>query len=342
MNALIDRHHSGLFYSLQLLGDRLGWDVYTPVGDGWWDEGYWAFGREAYGDARLRDQYLDTSDAAWSHWGADGDGLWLTHDRDYPERPIRGVELDRAREMRWDYVMPTVQDNQRGLHRFAVERGARYLYQVGNTNQQIDQSLDPIVLASSEMPILGHGVRYLQEMHAAYRWYEPDHPLRIANFVNYATRTECWPLMPRLWRRLSSFDWVLHGAGMPEGSLHPTTAVAIAMADANWGLHCKPTGDGFGHVLWGWAAVGRPLIGHASHYAGKLGEVLWRDLETCIDLDRHDTDEAADLIRDISHDPERHYAMCRAMRDTFEAYYDPERDAQNIARLLGVSTCGSA
>ena len=333
-NVLVDRHHAGLFYSIQLLGDRLGWHIYTPVGDEWWDQDYWTFGREAYGDDRLRAQYLDTEDASWSSW-CHVPGGWTTFDRDYPDRAINGIGLEQARKMPWTYAMATVQDNQHGFHRFAIEQGARYLYQVGNTNQQVDWSLDPLALVSSEVPILGRGVRYHQEMHLAFRWREPGDARVIKNFVNYASHTECWPQLPRLWRRLSGFGWALHGAGMPDGSLQPTTAVAAAMADAGWGLHCKPTGDGFGHVLWGWAAIGRPVIGHASHYKGKLGEVLWRDLETCIDLDRHSIDEAADLIRDISADPERHYAICHAMRDTFAAYYDPERDALNIARLLG-------
>jgi hypothetical protein len=127
---------------------------------------------------------------------------------------------------------------------------------------------------------------------------------------------------------------MLHGAGMPDGIVAPTTAVADAMADAAWGYHDKVTGDGFGHVLWGWAAIGRPLIGHAGHYRGKLGGVLWRDGETCIDLDKHSLAEAADIIRGTSR--AQHLQMCWAMRDLFETYYDPERDAQDIARLLGV------
>jgi hypothetical protein len=334
-NVLLDRHHAALFYSLQLLGDRLGWNVYTTVGSDWWDEDYWTFGREAYGDARLRDQYLSTDDDAWSHWNGTPSEIWVTQDRDYPWRDIYGVELDLARTMDWDYVMPTVQDNQHGFHHFAVEQGATYLYQVGNTGQQVDWMLDPIALVSSEVPISGRGVRYHQEMHPAYTWREPGDPHHIANFVNYATHMECWSQTPKLWQALSDFGWALYGAGMPNGSLSPTTAVVDAMAAAGWGLHDKVTGDGFGHVLWGWAAIGRPLIGHASHYAGKLGGVLWRDLETCIDLDQHSIEEAAELVRAVSDSPSRHRAMCVAMRKTFEAYYDPEQDARNIAQLLG-------
>jgi hypothetical protein len=341
MKVLIDRHHAGLFYSLQLLGDRLGWDVYTPVGFEWWDEDYWTFGRDAYGDARLRDQYLDVEDAAWSRWRQAGtpwafgaDGLWRQRDRDYPDRDIIGVTLPQARTMHWDYVMATVQDNQHGFARFAREQGARYAYQVGNTNQEVDWSLDPIALVSSEVPILGRGVRYHQEMHPAYHWVDPKGSTkRIASFVNYATHTECWPTTVALSGLLRDHEWSLYGAGMPDGSLQPTTSVAHAMAGSDWALHDKPTGDGFGHVLWGWAAIGRPLIGHASHYAGKLGGVLWRDLETCIDLDRHSIEEAAEIIRGIT--PLRHLVMCKAIHAAYRQHYSPARDAAAIARLLG-------
>ena len=65
MKVLADRHHAGLFYSLQLLGDRLGWEVYTPIGREWWDEGIWQFGR-AYGDERLVAQYLIPQGEAWA------------------------------------------------------------------------------------------------------------------------------------------------------------------------------------------------------------------------------------------------------------------------------------
>lgn len=340
MNVLIDRHHAALFHSLQLLGDRLGWDVYTPVGFDWWDRGYWTFGREAYGDARLRDQYLSTEDAAWSEWRHREDdgrwvtGVWETRDRDYPHRKIMGIELDAAREVPWAYVMATVQDNQRGFHRFSVETGATYLLQVGNTGQQVDWSLDPIALVSSEVPILGRGIRVHQEMAPAYSWREPTNRASIKTFVNYATHNrDCWPLAQRLWQALPDFDWSLHGAGMPDGIVSPQTRVADAMADAGWAYHDKPTGDGFGHVLWGWAAIGRPLIGHASHYAGKPGGVLWRDLVTCIDLDRRTVEEAAALIRRVS--AEDHLWMCRNVHELYMEHHDPDRDAEGIRRLLG-------
>ena len=201
----------------------------------------------------------------------------------------------------------------------------------------MDWSLHPTCLVSSEVPfVAGKGVRYHQEMHAAYHWRPPTHTHRVASFVNFADHMDCWPTTVRLWTHLmNDYEWSLFGGGMPEGVLQPTTAIADEMAASGWGLHDKVTGDGFGHVLWGWAAVGRPLIGHASYYKGKLGEVLWRDLETCIDLDQHSVAEEDKLIRDISRETARHLAMCEAIRAEVDNYYDPEIDARDIAQLLG-------
>ena len=326
---LIDRHHAGLFHSLQLLGDRLDWEVWTPIGHEWWDEDYWTFGRKAYPDGRLRDQYL-TIDSTWAESGG---GAYLTKDPEFPETPIRGITLDAARTVDWDYVMATVQDNQQGFARFAREQDARYLYQVGNTGQRIDWGLYPTCLVSSEMPIEGKGLRYHQEMDRSFHWREPDGRPVISSFINFATHNDCWPLAIQLWALLPGFEWQLHGGGMPDGVVKPASAIAEKMALSSWAYHDKPTGDGFGHVLWGWAAIGRPLIGHASHYAGKLGEVLWIDGVTCIDLDKHDVDEAADLIREV--DADRHLEMCHAIRRAFDQHYDPERDARAIAQMLG-------
>jgi hypothetical protein len=103
------------------------------------------------------------------------------------------------------------------------------------------------------------------------------------------------------------------------------------MAGVGWGWHDKAQGDGFGHVIHTWAAVGRPLIGHASHYRGKMGERFWRDGETCIDLDRHSVAEAVETIRSIT--PGRHAEMCAAIRAEFDGI-DYEGEAEQIRALL--------
>jgi hypothetical protein len=296
VNILVDRHHADLLYSLQLTYEPTH-DLFVPMDFEWWDAGYWQFGR-GYGDDRLAQQFLRPEGREVEP------GLWLTFDDHHPERPIYGVSLERARSMDWESVCATVDDNQQGFARFAREHGARYLYHIGNARQAIDASLAPTIIEGPQ--------RF--DLDWTFRYREPVMRDRIVSFVNLL------PLIPEMWagyeglrERLPSFSFASYGHSCPDGLLKPVAAIAEEMARAGWAYHDKVTGDGFGHILANWAAVGRPLIGHASYYAGQWGEALWVDGATCIDLDRHSLDEAADIIRKMS--PERHAVMCAAIRD---------------------------
>lgn len=325
MNVLCDRHHAGLFHSMQLLAQRFGWDIYTPVGHEWWDEGYWSFGRWTYPDDRLAQQYLNTD-------GWHGLPVPWTSDNEFPDRLIYGVTLETARrDFSWDLVIATLQDNQAGFHRFAQEAEAQYVVQVGNTGQYIDWGRDPLVLNSSEMPILGRGVSYHQPMDPI-AFVEPFEIRSAASFVNCMTSMgRCWDGLLAAQQRLPI---AVHGIDGPGGIVKPLARSVEVMAEAGWGWHDKAHGDGFGHVIHTWAAVGRPLIGHASHYAGKMAEPLWIDGETCIDLDRHSVTDAVDTVLSIS--PARHRAMCEAIRSKFDEI-DWEGEADAIADLLGLA-----
>lgn len=327
-NVLCDRHHAGLYRSLQLLADRLGWTLYTPTGIEWWDAEYWNFGRKTYGDDRLARQFL----------GATGT------DEEFPKAEIRYVTLAQARAMDWAIVIASVDDNQAGLSRFAEEVGATYVVQCGNTGQFIDWSLEPIVLNSSEMPLLGRGITYHQELDPVFNIaastrgdYLPD-PRTIRSFVHLMNETHAFPIWNNLRAALPEFTFQRYGHAPSEydptyvTNAKPIARIADAMLLAGWGFHDKPVGDGFGHVIHGWAASGRPLIGHSSHYRGKLGAVFWRDLETCIDLDRHSEREAVELIQEIS-GTERHRDMCRAIRAVFDTI-DYAAEAEAIRGLL--------
>lgn len=343
-------HQADLFYAMQLLfEDRLGIDVYTPVGQEWFDEGYWQFGAEHLGRA-LADQFLGL-DAKWTRHADHR----CSFDPAHPRRLILGVTLDQFRAMgHWSYVVATVQDNQEGFRRLADETGARYVYQVGNTRQQVRWDLDPLALVSSEVPIVGRGVRIHQpfDHETTFRYRPPkdkedaqrrkgvtstpstkspsiavgrvDRLRIISSFVNCFPRIEpsdgydCYRDFEAIRAYLPEFTFGVYGIDGPDGNLHPVEAIADAMAASGFAWHDKITGDGFGHVLHNWAAVGRPLIGHASHYRGQLGEHLWQDGVTCIDLDGRSPEGAADAICAIAADPDRHRAMCVAIRAEFD------------------------
>lgn len=321
MNVLADRHHSGLFHSLQLLGERLGWAVYAPAGMGWWDEGYWAFGRSTYHDDRLAAQFLRNVA------GVDGNGP--VPDGEFPDWPIPTVTVEQARQMDWAFVIASVPDNEPGFARFAREMGAQYVVQVGNTGQYVDWSLDPLALVSSEMPISGRGIRYHQEMDPVAFADPAVGRAWAASFVN------CMPSMGSCYDLLtgSGLGVDVYGIDGPCGIIKPYSELVRLMSLYGWGWHDKAQGDGFGHVLHSWAAVGRPLVGHDGHYAGKMGERFWRDGETSIDLGLHGIAEAVEMIRSTS--PGRHAEMCHAIRAEFDKIdYSAEADA--IADFLGL------
>lgn len=338
-NLLVDRHHAGLYRSLQLLfEDRLDVALFTPVGIEWWDEKFWRFG-EVFGDDRLAQQYLVTDGHGWTEVQG---GCYVTEDVEYPGHDIHGVTLAQAREMDWWGAMATVQENQYGFQRFAEQQGARYLYQVGNTRQDVQWQLEPLALVSAEVeiPAGATAVRYLQEFDTTvWRPYGPylAQPRRIASFVNSL------PLMTSEWERLGAvrsklpeYEVLVHGHHSPDGRVVPNTRIAKVMASCAFGWQDKPTGDGFGHVIFGWAAVGRPLIGTARFYSGQLAEPLWDDGVTSINLDGLSAHEAARRIREVANDHERWCSMALAMQERAAGLIDFHADAERVRGLLGL------
>lgn len=336
MRVLADRHQADLFYSLQILfEDQLSMLLYTPVGHEWWDQGYWRFG-EGFGDDRLAQQYLSLD--GWeciTPEQAPGYRTYRMTDGHHPERTIRGVELGVVVKTapEWAYVVATVQDNQAGFAKLAGEIESRYVVQVGNTRQMVNWGLDPLALVSSEVPIHGRGVQYHQAMdQAVFRYREPVPSSTIRSFVNCFPSIECWRTFEQIRAQLPDVAFRVHGIDGPDGNIGTVTEIADLMAGSAFGWHDKIHGDGFGHVIHDWAAIGRPIIGHASHYRGLMAERFWRP-DTSIDLDRLTISEAVERIREILADPPRHRAMCEAIRAEFDAI-DWDGEVEAIRGLL--------
>jgi hypothetical protein len=263
-----------------------------------------------------------------------------------------------ANQMDWGVVMATVQENQEGFEGYAAKRDATYAYHMGNTNQQVDMHLFPFILNASEwqMPDWEYGTGRgldprIVELDPDKVWcvhigeefdsermfgYEPpDGAKFISSFVNCMPSIRCYPLVQQAMTLLPDWTFHIHGIDGPDEVMKPISLVAAEMAKSSFGWHDKEHGDGYGHVLHYWASIGRPLIGHASHYAGKNGSVYWVDGVTCIDLDRHSVADCARLVQEIVNDPPRHQAMCEAIRAVFDANTDWAGDAEKVKGLLG-------
>ena len=339
---LTDRHHADLLYSIQrLFEDRLGIEVFIPIGFEWWDEGIWQFGA-CFGDDRLAQQYLQISDGVFHD---QGDGLWTTVDSSQPHRTIRCLTLEgfRARRGLFRFVMPTVQENLPGYRRLADEAGVRLLYHVCNTGQFIDWDLDPFIISTSEAAIPeGRGIVIHQEIdsfpHGAFGFTEPVTSKVVRNGVNAFNRIPGYEdfLAAEAALAPESWEFTIHGHEGRDGDINPAWALGFAWKSAGWGWHTKPVGDGYGHVIHSWAAVGRPLVGRAEFYRGKMAEPFWQDGVTAIDLGAHGLDDTIRLLREIGNDPDRHAEMCRAIRGAFDDLVDYGVEEDIVRRALGL------
>jgi hypothetical protein len=324
--VLADWHHPALWESLSILfEDRFRWELYSPIGAEWMGHG-WTFSNGTPG--WTAEDYLVFPDAEVT-----GDHFERT-EREYPERPRKMVTWEQAQDMRWDFVLASVPVHQRAFAQLARRFGGRFIHQVGNARHPVDRSIPQVVLASANVRGVRGAITYHQEFSRALFASRPPAPHRGVPRVR--------SFMLRLDSTSGPFDWLAdtvewtdHGGADPRNGhyLAPMAKVANEMAGADWIWHDKRIGDGYGHVLHNAAAIGRPLIGHASHYRGLLGEPLWRDLETCIDLDRHPPERAVRLVRAITADPEWHAAMCAEMAATFvrTVNFDQEADAIRAA-----------
>jgi hypothetical protein len=323
--VLADWHHPALWESLSILfEDRFGWELYSMGGLDWTRHG-WALHNGTPGWA-TEDYLCQPSVDRGTHGEVTGS--------EYPERVRKVVTWQQAQDIRWDFVLASVSEHQRPFSGLARDFGARFIHQVGNARHAIERRVPQITLASSVVPRGTQAIQYHQEFsRTLFAPADPTNVERVTSFMLRAESTSC----PSDWiEQAPGVRWAEYGGVSPRDPtyLAPMSKVADALRETGWVWHDKRIGDGYGHVVHTAAAVGRPLIGHASHYAGLLAEPLWRDLETCIDLDRHSETDALRLWRAINADPEWYGEMVTRMQNTFARLVDFDAEADEIRMAL--------
>lgn len=130
-------------------------------------------------------------------------------------------------------------------------------------------------------------------------------------------------------------DWTFrcHGGQCRDGAVGPSSVLADTMKASRFIWHTKAGGDGYGHVVHNIAAVGRPMLVKKQYYAGKLGDALMRDGETCIAIDNLNVGE---IINKINHynDDERYIAMCKNVYNNFKAHVDFDKEEIAMREFL--------
>lgn len=347
MRILADRHHADLFESYHLtLGDRYGWDVYAPIGMGWFDQGYWAFEKTYHGDAVAR-QYLE---GVYPEPVDAGDHF--THaDATHPGRTIRAVTIEQALSQPWDIVicsLPEWSEHLDGFHRVAQQTGAKLVGQVGNIGAvtRINWNLLDAVLISTTT----HGftvpvphVVYHQEFSLAdFRVEWPSEPDSVASFIQcFAENKHFYADFLSLARMEPDFAWKVYGAygshepdEFAQGNLPSTPAVAEAMRRTRIAWHAKFWSDGYGHVIHNLYATGRPVFAYHNYYAAELAGPMMIHGQTGFDLSRMGLPEILDTLRRLRDDDDYWQEISANTAARFYEVVDFDADAAAVQALL--------
>lgn len=339
MNIFADYHHGGLYKSLKLLfEDRLGWNLYRPIGMEWFYNGFWNIADPYPNPVDTAEQYLEINNYGFdqykylngTHYVKDG----VYHVWDAAEEiHHKGITFDMFKQMQIDIVISSIQAHDISYARLISEHkpGAKHIAHMGNIYQTTDVKNVMCSTAPYSVPEGKNVVFYHQEFPLdIFKYEEPKETKKITSLVNLHPRGD---LYEQYKNALSEFEFKSFGSGCPDGTVTGSHNMASEMARSTFGWHVKPGGDGFGHVIHNWFACGRPIITNGSDYYDKLAGILLEDEVTCIDLEQGTFDQNLEKIRKWS-EPENHIKMCQNVRERFSQLVNFDEEEKEIRKFL--------
>jgi len=333
MNVLVDMHNGSLIASLHLLFEkRLGFNMYRPIGEEWFTNGFFKIA-EPYGNyPGTISQYLAINNLPWDAY-TNLNGESVKDGKIYKIYSPQGnfthkaITFDTFKSMKFDYIVGThpLHECWEGLLQYQPQ--AKFIMQLGNENQVTDKKN---VLSSVWMTKPKEGQNYCfyhQEFPVDDFKYEPptNHTL-IRSFVHLQPEKETFDIYKS---NLKEFQMEAYGMGTELG---PSINIAQQMRESAFGWHIKPA-DGYGHILHNWFACGRPVIIRGNYYLCKTGGLLLEDGKTCIDLDKHEFQENLNMIRYWSL-PDNHKEMCENVYRKFKEVCDFDKEEETIKTFL--------
>lgn len=350
LKVFSDLHHAALFESLRILfEDRMGAELYRPIGLEWFHQNYWAVytgpGKEATAGQYLgldqatnrptdiRGKLLDDAQCANLHYTID-DGIYYTKDI-VVDKTNRAITLDKFKSIRFDIIIASIPAH---IPMFLKLRNefqpqAKLIFQVGNS-WHYDSRISNLLSSTAPyiVPANINAVFYHQEFDLnTYRYADPTTCKNVYSFIHYMRGKDT---MNRLANQLPEWNFKSFGAGM-EDSICKSADIADKMREAGFIFHFKPEGDGFGHSLHGAYAVGRPAIYCGSHYNEKLAGQLMEHNITGIDMEKVGSTEL--LVQKLKHyeeNPNEHLELCHRVRDRFKNIVNFDKEFVKISNFI--------
>lgn len=308
MKILADFHHDSLWWALHLLFEkRLGWELYRPYGVEWFDQEYF----KLYGHFAMKEPYrflakLYLKDIVFTQDGENGYGLETRMGCiDYPKFKL--VTLKKAKEMDFDIIICTINENEKYFYKFAKEfcPKAKLIRITGNMNDKVDHELYPNLMASDissyKMYQGEHKVLFRQEFDLnLFKYSPPTNTHNLYSFLNGLRAEETEPGVFGTWFKLlhllPEFKFRSYGGKCENGRIFGKRKLIERMSEASFLYHVKRI-DGYGHTIHNAFALGRPVITCFEYYRDKIAEPLLVDGETAIFTDGRSSRQIAEIVR---------------------------------------------
>lgn len=327
MNILADRHQADLWWSLQLLADRLGAKLYCPYGMAWYDEGYYKLyehPRKNNPARWLAKQYLE--DVFYGDKALETINGCL----DYPRMNL--LTLEQAKETPIDIVICTVNENQpyfAKLKKFYPN--AKFIRQVGNQlDMNTDEQAYPNLLASATEPYFKftqNKVLYRQEFDMNLFKYRPLYNFNnIYSFQNDLEEDEeAWKMWLDLRHNLRDFNFKSYGVGNHDGKIFPKRDYIQKMLDSTFVFQRKFS-EGYGHVVHNAFALGRIMVLNSETYLEGIAAPLLENKKTCLFLEKYNPDASkldTEQLKEISENAHKRFMEVVNFDDEFETKLKP-------------------
>ena len=128
---------------------------------------------------------------------------------------------------------------------------------------------------------------------------------------------------------MPDYQFESYGISCRNGKILEQGNVADLMRECEWGIHFKNKGDGYGHVIHSWFAVGRPVIYKGSQYHDRLAGKLLEHGVTGLDVEKVGIDQIPSAVKSVDYE-----VMCKNVRQRFADVVDFEQDAIKVQKFL--------
>lgn len=343
MIIFTDFHHSGLLQSFIITFEkRLGHKVYRPIGLEWFEKGFWRINHQRDTAEQFLGLHVVPKDGTPGLNDVTGYQEGVYKVRDIIDGENKAITFDAFMRTPVDVVIASIPAH---LEPFRIlcdmhPNKPKLVFQIGNNWELVDTNLVKNFMVSTKVsapPIIDvNYIQYHQEFslddfNAGGIFTLPDK--NIYSFINILQSHRDWPLFLELEQDLPDWQFRSYGGQCRDGNMTGSKALGEKMREARFIWHTKQGGDGYGHILYNSAAVGRPVIIRRADYEGKLGDELLIDGQTSIFIDGLSKEQIIEKILYYS-EPVRYRKMSRHTWLNFNDKVNFAAEAQMIEDFL--------